>query len=184
MTKNTVESEDLRKLITLSVSILEDNHDYSVNKEIINKHFKSNLKFNNDEKKNRIMGIYNRLTIIDSYYSTNMKSYYGLWEIAERIKDMGTDKECSDYFKENIIDKDKINNLTLIFNSKYGFNKKGKGGNKANSLISKYAYFITDYGFPIYDSLAIESLYTLYNKISGKSLKKKKLGDVCTFLIT
>ena len=103
-----------------------------------------------------------RLTVIDSMYSTQMdKRYYGLNELAEVISSFSNLKDLAIKFANNPEDTscfdyeigDKKGNL---FDEKYGINKQGNKKGLAVSLISKYLYFLTDFKFPIYDSIALE----------------------------
>lgn len=111
-----------------------------------------------------------RLTVIDSMYSTQMnRRYYALQELAEKLYYLEQKKALPDLFNEFIsskrdihlfdgtIDGKKFN----LFAENYGIGKDGSDKGVAVSLISKYAYFETDYGFPIYDSIASE----MYPKI-------------------
>ena len=106
-----------------------------------------------------------RLTVIDSMYSTQMnRRYYALQELAEKLCCLNKTKPLSTLFREFIekkrdthlfdgkIGSEKFN----LFAEKYGIGKDGSDKGVAVSLISKYAYFETDYGFPIYDSIACE----------------------------
>lgn len=106
-----------------------------------------------------------RLTVIDSMYSTQMnRRYYALQELAEKLYHLNQTKPLSTLFCEfiekkrdihlfdGIIESEKFN----LFSEKYGIGKDGSDKGVAVSLISKYAYFETDYGFPIYDSIACE----------------------------
>jgi len=102
-----------------------------------------------------------RLALIDGYYSTNMsKRLFGIEEIADKIVKEGNNKHLKKAFK-SFIEKDnkKIKN---IFNKKYGLQKDGKNSPKrAISLISKYAYYLTEYQFPIYDRLVKENIWRI-----------------------
>ena len=106
-----------------------------------------------------------RLTVIDSMYSTQMnRRYYALQELAEKLYCLNQIKPLPTLFREFIekkrdthlfdgkIGSEKFN----LFAEKYGIGKDGSDKGVAVSLISKYAYFETDYGFPIYDSIACE----------------------------
>ena len=106
-----------------------------------------------------------RLTVIDSMYSTQMnRRYYALQELAEKLYCLNQIKPLPTLFREFIekkrdthlfdgkIGSEKFN----LFAEKYGIGKDGSDKGVAVSLISKYAYFETNYGFPIYDSIACE----------------------------
>lgn len=103
-----------------------------------------------------------RLVVIDSLYSTNAQySYFSIEEMAEKIIDLGSESDASNYFYGLVRDgKGDIGNL---FSQNYGIRKNLCLGSRQMSLMSKYAYYAllqdtTSYplGFPIYDSLAVE----------------------------
>ena len=101
--------------------------------------------------------IISRLTIIDSYYSTQMnKRYYGIEDIANKIWEISPENEnevkrCFLDFAKNL-QNEEIQRLFLHKN--YGIHKNGTDAGMAISLISKYAYYQTGFEFPIYDRLA------------------------------
>ena len=111
-----------------------------------------------------------RLTVIDSLYSTNAAySYFSIEEMAEKIMSLGTERMAADYFYE--IATGKVNGK-ILFDEFYGIRKNLSHGSKQMSLLSKYAYYLLlqdvdsyPLGFPIYDSLAIES----YPKVCSKA---------------
>jgi len=124
---------------------------YSINKNNIISIFK----YTNNIKGYSKDSIIIQLTILDSYYSTQMnKRYYGIEDLANSIWSIANTKEDFNYnilsFLNNPLDNDKIYNL---FNTNYGIHKNGEDAGKAISLISKYAYYQTEYRYPIYDSL-------------------------------
>ena len=106
-----------------------------------------------------------RLTVIDSMYSTQMnRRYYALQELAEKLYclhqtnplptlfRMFIEKKGDIHLFDGQIGSEKFN----LFAEKYGIGKDGADKGVAVSLISKYAYFETNYGFPIYDSIVCE----------------------------
>lgn len=117
-----------------------------------------------------------RLTVIDSMYSTQMnRRYYGLEELANAMYAIQekSNKSLENLFLEYLKTKDasifdytdelsecKKRNTNLL-SEKYGIGKDGSDKGVAISLISKYAYFVTGYKFPIFDSIACE----MYPKI-------------------
>src|SRR5690606_32084798 len=110
-----------------------------------------------------------RLTVIDSYYSTQMnKRIFGIEDIANKIEEFKTDdflkKQC-EIFLDNPTKSN--SDISRLFEDKFGIHKNGNESGQAASLISKYLYFLMDYKFPIFDSLAIESYKTLikYNNL-------------------
>jgi len=169
---------ELKRYSKIADEILHNDTKYYVDKKIINNIFIVTQNSYN------LQNIIFRLTIIDSYYSTQMnKRYFGIEDIAKSIFEI-TDNETKlqDLFialtKE--IDSEKI--LNLFHNSNYGIHKNGKNAGRAISLISKYAYYQTKYYFPIYDSLA-KKMYPLIMKkyypsttLKG-SMKNKNISD-------
>lgn len=120
-----------------------------------------------------------RLTIIDSFYSTNLKKRsFGIEEIATGLKEISQeDCELNKLAKSFSSNPSENSKIFKLINSEYGYNQNFKKFGKASSLITKYLYFLTDYQFPIYDSLALNT----YNLLSKKypDLKLKKLNKNC-----
>lgn len=121
-----------------------------------------------------------RLTVIDSLYSTNAAySYFSIEEMAEKILTLGSERKAADYFYE--IATGSVDGK-ILFNEFYGIKKNLAHGSKQISLLSKYAYYLLmqdpqcyPLGFPIYDSLAIESYPKVCKKI-GLS-ERSKIGS-------
>ncbi|MBN2424487.1 MAG: hypothetical protein JXB44_05630 [Calditrichaceae bacterium] len=108
-----------------------------------------NYKNNKDRQKLKI-----RLTLVDSYYSTNVasKRYNGINDIIDRICMISnSDNELIDKFKMFLDDIKETNEIGQLFNGLYGWTKTHSDGLKAISLISKFAYFLTEFSFPIID---------------------------------
>ena len=136
-----------------------------------------------------------RLTVIDSMYSTQMnRRYYALQELAEKLHCLNKKKPLPELFKEFIegnrdvslfdgtIGGKKFN----LFAENYGISKDGSDKGVAVSLISKYAYFETHYGFPIYDSIACEMYPRIWSycgfgkkdyQLTIKGDKQRMVGD-------
>lgn len=114
-----------------------------------------------------------RLTVVDSMYSTQMnRRYYGLDELSERLSSLNVSK---DFLKNIFIQLTKDYDLTNfqlkgektnLFSEKYGIGKDGNDKGMAISLISKYAYLVTGYKFPIFDSIVCE-MYPIIWKYCG-----------------
>ena len=113
-----------------------------------------------------------RLVVIDSLYSTNgAYSYFSFEEMADKIYNLlgKTEEGARQYFYEIACRKkgDEVN----LFQAPFGIQKNLSEGNKQMSLLSKYAYYTLysnkesrkkyPLGFPLYDSLAIESYPTV-----------------------
>ncbi len=154
----------------LANNILENETSYFKDKNIIYGFFT-----NSKDKLSKEI-IESQLTIIDSYYSTNMsRRYYGIEEIAESILKVSNSK---DELKSKFIEYANTSNhsieITNLFHKNYGYTKKGKSLGRSMSLISKYAYFITDFNFPIYDSI-VREVYPLVSK--GNKLNDSNFNE-------
>ena len=126
----------------LAYHILNDNSRYIDNKRIIVEIFN----FDNEKK------IQLRLTVIDSYYSTQMnKRLYGLEDISNELGQFN-DAELKLIISQ-FLNSPNEGELIHIFQKKYGLNKRGHSQKKAISLITKYLYFLSNGQFPIYDDL-------------------------------
>lgn len=137
--------------------ILNSETQYLSNKTIISTLFKGQI--TNDFES----VVKNRITIIDSYYSTQMsKRLYGIDELAKAIS-VCSDDTLKTQTAKFLNSPSEDNIISSLFLKEYGIDKSGKPFGKAISLISKYIYFLNDGNFPIYDSLAIDS-YKLLKK--------------------
>lgn len=150
----------------LAQTILNQETRYQANKKIIQDIFKTPSVTFKDT-------IQFRLTVIDSYYSTQMsKRLYGIEDIANELV------KYSDEFLKLEIAKFLQNPtegiIKELFNKSYGFDKEAKNSKKAISLLSKYFYFLSDCQFPIYDTLGKVS----YNLLKdNKYITSKALTD-------
>lgn len=170
---------DLKEMADLATKILETSgNQYLCNKNLIKKLFSETSGNYND--------VLFRLTLIDSFYSTNMsKTLYSLEDITNNIlniseKDEYIINESKSFmeFKDDISD----NKIYKLIYQKFGFQKgeiitlkydnedERVYGNHAYSLISKYLYFLNKFDFPIYDRLAKKSY-----KIICKSIQQNKI---------
>ena len=154
--------KELKHYSELANKILIEDTKYQLDKNIISSIF--------DKKcENIIETVIFRLTIIDSYYSTQLnKRYFGIEEIAEAIINISEDdKIMSSKFIQYLEDENE--EIKTLFKADYGYRKNGKIVGGAPSLISKYAYFLTEYNFPIYDRLVqvsypeIKNMYPKFN---------------------
>ena len=118
-----------------------------------------------------------RLTVIDSMYSTQMnRRYYALEDLAKAMFAVRTEKKHSLVYLFTKFAKSP--NASLfdysggnLFGNRYGIGKDGEEKGIAISLISKYAYFATNYQFPIFDSIVCETLPSLATYL-GLQIKK------------
>ena len=153
---------------------------FSADKDAILRVFKNT----SDCKKEDILV---RLTLIDSMYSTQMsRRYYALDELAEALSILANNKKGKLRkmflaFAKNPEQNLSIFNynddrkaLTNLFSEYYGIGKNGSDKGIAISLISKYAYFETDFNFPIYDSIVCE-MYPIVWHFCGFDKNKPKL---------
>jgi len=119
-----------------------------------------------------------RLAIIDGYYSTNMgRRLFGIEDISAAIKDIAADDAISrrkfDSFLTSTDD-----DILKIFTNKYGIKKNAKDAGRAISIISKYAYFLTEFNFPIYDNFVNNYILEIKEKNNGNlrhGQRRKKL---------
>lgn len=175
----------IKKMANLANQILSTNKKglYLEQKKIIKNIFN---KYISDEKK-YLIKIKIRLIVIDSFYGTNMnKRYFGIEDVAEAIKKLGNDNKINLKINEFIelikltnCNNNKIesNDIYKLFNEDYGIHKNLKNGGKATSLLSKYFYFLTEYKFPIFDSLIIKSYPKIIKYINKKAdIKLKPLS--------
>lgn len=141
MMNNLIHFSNLAKII------LNQETRYEANKKIIQNIFKTPCVTFKDT-------IQFRLTVIDSYYSTQMsKRLYGIEGIAELLS-AKSDNELKQEINFFLDNPETSIFLKEAFKNKYGINKKGKDFGKAISLLSKYCYFLNDCNFPIYDTIA------------------------------
>ncbi|MBR5703402.1 MAG: hypothetical protein IKX45_04040 [Bacteroidales bacterium] len=128
----------------------------------------------------RLELIINRLTLIDNLYSTQMwMRAYGIGELAEVISLFGDDNQLRNLFSIFLINHDLCsfdflnhkrvyyrngnnNGCSNLFQATFGIEANKKSNKRALSLISKYAYFLTSYNFPIYDSLVKQMLPSIW----------------------
>lgn len=160
MAKMKGKIDDLRYLRNLAERILTSNTSYSRNRSIIDKFFKDDDSDVSLPKFSYADMIYVRLTLIDSFYSTNMtKHYEGLRNLAEMIsKKTKSDADLRakiNIYKECL----KQPELDTLFESSYG-----NPASQAPSLISKYFYFVTNHNFPIEDRLVRKNLKKFLKK--------------------
>lgn len=166
-TRIDFKSYKLSTFADIAHSILNKDTDYLKSKNII-------LKIFNRKWGNRFETIKFRLTIIDNFYSTQMnKRFFGIDDLAETLKNYSDNDlrlKCEEYLEGD----DKSNEIQNLFEYSYGIHKLGKDGGKAGSLISKYLYFLTNYKFPIYDSLVKISYKYIQNKYTHLNIPNMK----------
>lgn len=184
--ENNEKLSKLRKHIDLAYKIL--NGEYELN----NGTDKKKTKYKRD--KEIIAAFFNeseltedkiiaQLTIIDAYYSTNMnRRYFGIEELANHIfKLSGKSNELVQKFEDFFNNPKEDSEVYQLFNNFYGIQKNGKKHGRAVSLISKYAYFLTGYKFPIYDSIVREVLPVISVNTIGEKLTIKE-NDIINFI--
>ena len=172
----------IKKLMDeLSNSCFMKESGYSTDKETIKQIFK----LTQEEKVSKDK-IHARLTVIDSMYSTQMnKRYYALNDLADKLVELqGTSQiPLSERFKKFATEPDDAGILE-IFNKNYGIGKDGNEKGKAVSLLSKYAYYETDFQFPIYDSIVRERYagFWIYCGWDKKEIPKININRIDTFI--
>lgn len=159
-------NSNLIKYSNLAQTILRQETRYQANKKIIQDIFKTPNATIKDS-------IQFRLTVIDSYYSTQMsKRLYGIEDITNELV-----KYSDDVLKLEIsifLQNPTKGIIKELFNKSYCFNKEAKNPKKAISLLSKYFYFLSDCQYPIYDTLGKVS----YNLLKdNKYITSKALTD-------
>lgn len=170
--------KELKTYADLANKILNNDTVYSKDKRLIKQVFN----FDNTDLKERIRV---RLTLIDSYYSTNMsRRYYGIESISELIyyyypEDALLINDLITFLKEPF----ENNQILDIFNQSYGISKKGEPKEKAISLISKYAYFLTGFYFPIYDRIVFETYQRIQNKMILPGFPEKLSDKISEFIL-
>lgn len=175
--------EALLKLFDKISQFESDNSGYSIGKSTIRKVFDATQSYSKED-------LLARLTIIDSMYSTQMnRRYYGLEELAEVLYNISKKKKLSDAFINFLKKKDfslfKISDKdTNLFTERYGIGKNGEDKGLAVSLISKYAYFETNYQFPIYDSIVREMYPRIWNYCGfpQNNMPPIKTNDIVSFI--
>ncbi len=130
--------------------------------------------------------IYRILTLIDNLYSTYMQqTSFALRDLACAIYDLQQHDTLWNCFEGYLINKTYANNrVSNLFINQYGVKTDGQSGQKAISLITKFAYFITDLQFPIYDSLVRMMLPLVWQKAGYTPLLKpqKTLKDIVPYI--
>lgn len=154
-----------------AANILRNNTKYQIDKNIIKAIFSETA--NLEDK------VIARLSVIDSFYSTQMnKRLWGIEEISAAINNLSEDdnkvKNLAIEFVDNPTVESKIFDLIT---KEYGCKKNGQPFGKASSLLTKYLYFITNYQFPIYDSLVRTSYRDLQRRFPDFNLSN--LLDDC-----
>ena len=166
----TEAKNEIKKMADLAHTILDKNTTNKKNKEAI----KSILKSQKSKCYKTKISI--RLILIDNYYSTNMSmNLYSIEDLSKKIAKISNNDEQLKKMFENFLKNPSNNNVIYeLFEpkDKYGVSEK-----RAHSLISKYAYFLLDYQFPIYDGLAKKSYDILKNYYKDKDLKLQSRGN-------
>lgn len=149
--------KELISLVDNAYELLNTNleSEFYQNKSLIKEIFSSTR---NNPNKEKI-----RLTVIDSFYSTNMnKLNGGISDLSDAFKNISKDDEdLSIAFISYLNNGHRNECIENILQKTYGKNRKKLEGTKAVSLISKYGYFLTEFNFPIYDSLMKETIKEL-----------------------
>ena len=193
--------EEVRNILyELSEPIIDDNSAYMINKRIIHTLFSYNQSCSNDLLNQIVL----QLTLIDSMYSTQMtRRYFGIGELAEVLCVLSegslkilkykfltylSNKErffsLFDFFTDQLsVYKDgSEKRVSNLFTEGYGLGKNAKSKGIAVSLISKYAYFLTDFQFPIYDSVLKETYPQLCNYLCLEKMPNINVADISAYI--
>lgn len=140
-----IDKAEFTSVIISAHKRLNEAPDFKLIKEMIVKLFEITHEMPKEQ------AVFLRLSVIDSLYSTNMnKMIGGMKELSKALLTLDK-QDFLDYYNNG---QGKLKEILL---ARYGYNyKKGdknEKGNQAISLISKYGYFLTNFEFPIYDSL-------------------------------
>ena len=166
----------LEDAIKLAVRILENGTEYIFVRTIIDKLFK-------ETKDYTIENIALRLSVVDSFYSTNMnRRLFGITDLATEIYNIGDEKSIIEEIEK--YKKTETSKIDELLNNNYGIRKTGKVVGEARSLISKYLYFVTEHNFPIEDNLVKNNINSVLKYFSEPEFKSddllKNLIDFCT----
>lgn len=174
MSQLSYKASVLRAISVIDAELIEyageERFSYKMQRNLIERSFINNLRYD-------VSTVIIRLTLIDSLYSTNAAySYFSIEEMAERLVALGTEQDLRDYFYALATGGRDSQGL---FTEAYGIRKNLSEGSRQMSLLSKYANYALirqakEYprGFPIYDSLAIET-YPLVARGLGKKPQSK-----------
>ena len=169
--------EELKEFSKLCGDVLTfEETGYQRDKEFIKFFFpKKNPQGSSSSSCEQFEQVRRRLILIDALYSTQMsKRFYGIDELAKKICEF-SDAEWVKKFKECLTWEDRkwLANgdeepVRKLFNETYGIEKESGEKKRCISLISKYAYFLCEFCFPIYDSLVIKNFNTILDEIYPK----------------
>lgn len=158
--------------IALAVKILNNDTGYILNRNIIDKIFEMTRE--EYSKENITM----RLTVVDSFYSTNMNQrIFGISDLVDEIYHIGDDNAIIEEIEK--YKKSRNSKIDDILNKRYGIKKSGEEAGKARSLITKYLYFVTKHNFPIEDNLIKNNI----NDVLSYFDKKIFSGDILRNII-
>ncbi len=163
----------LREYALCAANIISSNTKYQNDKEIIKTVFSETVNY--PEK------IVARLSVIDGFYSTQMnKRLWGIEEISDSINAISQDdNEIIRLSREFINHPTDASVILQIITRDYGYKKNGQPFGKASSLVTKYLYFLTNYNFPIYDSLVRSSYRNIRSRPEFSQFNLRRLHDGC-----
>lgn len=182
-------NKQLKGGIKFAESILKGSP-YETNRKIIEKLFEKQTYLKYED-------ILLRLIVIDTTYSTNMKtSIFGIEELAKYIHKKKYKIHCKEDVEKFIGSNSKIKKiLKKTFGTKKerdGEKYKNDGRDKkcALSLITKYFHYQSNSEFPIYDNIVLEELYNQgfsktkkrYDKSYFDNLRKIKKDSGMSYL--
>jgi hypothetical protein len=110
------------------------------------------------------------------------KRYYGIEDIAEALCAVSVDdKTVGSKFRDFIASPNRDSQIADLFAIQFGMTKTAQPAGRAPSLVSKYAYFLTEYCFPIYDSLAVKTYKTIASHVPQFRLNRVPNDDPIRF---
>jgi hypothetical protein len=161
----------------------ETKNPYLDGKRAISMLFNSGFKLKDYSSSNASLIINARLTLIDSYYSTNIGKmrYFGISDIVETIMRISdSDDNLVALAKELTMDHD-VQKLEELLEGSYGLSKNNEDKGKATSLLSKYLYFLSEYKFPIYDSIVKKHYKSIAKKFKVNLNNANGIGNIKFF---
>jgi hypothetical protein len=140
---------NISRLKNLSTEVLHKDTPYKMNKDIISKMIRNEI-FTYEN-------IFKHLTVLDSMYSTNMnRRFFGIEEISKELLEFRSLNELKQHILEFNGNPHNESTIGKLYKRKYGYSKQGEK-KYAQSIISKYLYFVSEFNSPIYDRLVLEN---------------------------
>lgn len=130
--------------------------------------------FSNYKENKEIDSILIKVTVLDSFYSTNLRYRVNMVDVAKCIKELNIDKRLDD--KDITL----VNEMSKELINSYK-NKPKKYSDGLYSFTTKYCSFHRPEFYPIYDSFVKEVLKYFRDNYNFYSFKNKDLKDYKSF---